>query len=315
MDLFKKTPKIDFMSKRYLAFVLSGLVLTVSIGSFFVRGLNLGIDFTGGTLIELEYNKAVDLAEVRGALARGGFEEAIVQHVGTSKGVMVRIPPRAGLNSADLSNKVLEALTTAAGTSVEIRQVEFVGPQVGQELVEDGGLALVFALIGILLYVALRFELRLAVAAVIATLHDLTITAGLVSLLGLQFDLTMLAAILTVAGYSVNDTIVVFDRIRENFRKLRKEGPIEVMNRSVNETLSRTLVTGPTTLFVLIALYYLGGGVIDDFALALILGVVIGTFSSIYVASPVALVLGVSRADLLPVKKEGAELGGRPSNR
>jgi len=312
MDLFKKTPKIDFMSKRYLAFVLSGLVLTVSIGSFFVRGLNLGIDFTGGTLIEVEYNKAVDLAEVRSALARGGFEEAIVQHVGTSKGVMVRIPPRAGLNSADLSDRVLEALKTATGTSVEIRQVEFVGPQVGQELVEDGGLALVFALIGILLYVAFRFELRLAVAAVIATLHDLTITAGLVSLLGLQFDLTMLAAILTVAGYSVNDTIVVFDRIRENFRKLRKEGPIEVMNRSINETLSRTLVTGPTTLFVLIALYYLGGGVIDDFALALILGVVIGTFSSIYVASPVALVLGVSRADLLPVKKEGAELGGRP---
>ncbi|MDQ3564081.1 MAG: protein translocase subunit SecF [Pseudomonadota bacterium] len=312
MDLFKKTPKIDFMSKRYLAFVLSGFVFAVSIASFFVRGLNLGIDFTGGTLIEVEYHKAVDLAEVRGALARGDFEDAVVQHVGTSKGVMVRIPPRAGLNSADLSNRVLDALKTAAGTSVEIRQVEFVGPQVGQELVEDGGLALVFALIGILFYVAFRFELRLAVAAVIAILHDLVITAGFVSLLGLQFDLTMLAAILTVAGYSVNDTIVVFDRIRENFRKLRKEGPIEVMNRSINETLSRTLVTGPTTLFVLIALFYLGGGVIDDFALALILGVVIGTFSSIYVASPVALVLGLSRADLLPVKKEGAEFDGRP---
>ncbi len=311
MNLFKKTPKIDFMSKRYIAFALSGAIFAVSIASFFVRGLNLGIDFTGGTLIELEYDKAVDLAEVRGALARGGFDHAVVQHVGSSKGVMVRIPPREDLNSADLSNRVLEALK-AAGTSVEIRQVEFVGPQVGQELLEDGGLALVFALIGILIYVAFRFELRLAVAAVIATLHDLTITAGLVSLLGLQFDLTMLAAILTVAGYSVNDTIVVFDRIRENFRKLRKEGPIEVMNRSVNETLSRTLVTGPTTLFVLFALYYLGGGVIDDFALALILGIVIGTFSSIYVASPVALVLGVSRADLLPVKKEGAELGGRP---
>ncbi|MGH8519941.1 MAG: protein translocase subunit SecF [Gammaproteobacteria bacterium] len=312
MNLFKKTPKIDFMSKRYIAFALSGAIFAISIASFFVRGLNLGIDFTGGTLIEVEYNKAVDLAEVRGALARGGFEEAVVQHVGTSKGVMVRIPPREGLNSADLSNRVLEALKTAAETAVEIRQVEFVGPQVGQELLEDGGLALVFALIGILFYVAFRFELRLAVAAVIATLHDLIITAGLVSLLGLQFDLTMLAAILTVAGYSVNDTIVVFDRIRENFRKLRKEGAVEVLNRSVNETLSRTLVTGPTTLFVLITLYYLGGGVIDDFALALILGIVIGTLSSIYVASPVALVLGVSRADLLPVKKEGAELDGRP---
>ena len=225
---------------------------------------------------------------------------------------MVRIPPRAVINSAEISNRVLEALKTAAGASVEIRQVEFVGPQVGEELVEDGGLALVFALFGILVYVALRFELRLAVAAVIATLHDLIITTGLVSLLGLQFDLTMLAAILTVAGYSINDTIVVFDRIRENFRKLRKEGPIEVMNRSINETLSRTLVTGPTSLLVLIALYFLGGDVIDDFALTLILGVVIGTFSSIYIASPIALVLGVSRADLLPVKKEGSGIAERP---
>ncbi|MGH8589708.1 MAG: protein translocase subunit SecF, partial [Gammaproteobacteria bacterium] len=196
--------------------------------------------------------------------------------------------------------------------SVEMRQVEFVGPQVGEELVEDGGLALIFALFGILIYVALRFELRLAVASVIATVHDLLLTTGLVSVLGLQFDLTMLAAILTVAGYSINDTIVVFDRIRENFRKLRREAPLEVMNRSINETLSRTLVTGPTSLMVLTALYFLGGDVIDDFALTLIIGVVIGTFSSIYIASPIALLLGVSRTDLMPVKKEGAGIAERP---
>jgi preprotein translocase subunit SecF len=193
-----------------------------------------------------------------------------------------------------------------------MRQVEFVGPQVGEELVEDGGLALIFALFGILVYVALRFELRLAVASVIATVHDLLLTTGLVSVLGLQFDLTMLAAILTVAGYSINDTIVVFDRIRENFRKLRRESPLEVMNRSINETLSRTLITGPTSLMVLTALYFLGGDVIDDFALTLIIGVVIGTFSSIYIASPIALLLGVSRTDLTPVKKEGAGIAERP---
>jgi preprotein translocase subunit SecF len=241
-----------------------------------------------------------------------GFDAAIVQHVGSAKGVIVRIPPRAGMQSAEISNRVLDALKKDTQASVEMRQVEFVGPQVGEELVEDGGLALIFALFGILVYVALRFELRLAVASVIATVHDLLLTTGLVSALGLQFDLTMLAAILTVAGYSINDTIVVFDRIRENFRKLRRESPLEVMNRSINETLSRTLITGPTSLMVLTALYFLGGDVIDDFALTLIIGVVIGTFSSIYIASPIALLLGVSRTDLMPVKKEGAGIAERP---
>lgn len=312
MDLFKTTPNFDFMGKRNMAFALSAALFLLSVAFFFVRGFNLGIDFTGGTLIELEYAQPVDLTEVRAALERGGFPHAVVQHVDSTREVMVRIPPLADVGSATLSNRVLDTLRAEEDGAIELRQVEFVGPQVGQELVEDGGLALIFALIGILIYVAFRFELRLAVATVIATVHDLIITTGFVCMLGLQFDLTMLAAILTVAGYSVNDTIVVFDRIRENFRKLRKIEPVEVMNRSVNETLSRTLVTGPTTLMVLITLYTLGGGIIDDFAAALILGVVIGTFSSIYVASPVALVLGVSRTDLMPVVKEGAEVERRP---
>jgi preprotein translocase subunit SecF len=312
MDFFKTTPKIDFMGKRQVAIGLSVVLFVLSFIAFATRGLNFGIDFTGGTLIEVAYDRVVDLGDVRKQLAAAGFDAAIVQHVGSAKGVIVRIPPRAGMQSAEISNRVLDALKKDTQASVEMRQVEFVGPQVGEELVEDGGLALIWALFGILVYVALRFELRLAVAAVIATVHDLLLTTGLVSVLGLQFDLTMLAAILTVAGYSINDTIVVFDRIRENFRKLRKESPLEVMNRSINETLSRTLITGPTSLMVLAALYFLGGDVIDDFALTLIIGVVIGTFSSIYIASPIALLLGVSRTDLMPVKKEGSGIAERP---
>jgi preprotein translocase subunit SecF len=312
MDLFKTTPKIDFMGKRQIAIGLSVVLFVLSFIAFATRGLNFGIDFTGGTLIEVAYDRVADLGLVRKQLAAAGFDAAIVQHVGSAKGVIVRIPPHAGMQSAEISNRVLDALKKDTQASVEMRQVEFVGPQVGEELVEDGGLALIFALFGILVYVALRFELRLAVASVIATVHDLLLTTGLVSVLGLQFDLTMLAAILTVAGYSINDTIVVFDRIRENFRKLRRESPLEVMNRSINETLSRTLITGPTSLMVLTALYFLGGDVIDDFALTLIIGVVIGTFSSIYIASPIALLLGVSRTDLMPVKKEGAGIAERP---
>ncbi|MGH8587672.1 MAG: protein translocase subunit SecF [Gammaproteobacteria bacterium] len=312
MDFFKTTPKIDFMGKRQVAIGLSVVLFVLSFIAFATRGLNFGIDFTGGTLIEVAYDQVVDLGEVRKQLAAAGFDAAIVQHVGSAKGVIVRIPPHAGIQSAEISNRALDALKKDTQASVEMRQVEFVGPQVGEELVEDGGLALIFALFGILVYVALRFELRLAVASVIATVHDLLLTTGLVSVLGLQFDLTMLAAILTVAGYSINDTIVVFDRIRENFRKLRRESPLEVMNRSINETLSRTLITGPTSLMVLTALYFLGGDVIDDFALTLIIGVVIGTFSSIYIASPIALLLGVSRTDLMPVKKEGAGIAERP---
>ena len=312
MDFFKTTPKIDFMGQRQVAIGLSVVLFVLSFISFATRGLNFGIDFTGGTLIEVAYDRVVDLGDVRKQLTAAGFDAAIVQHVGSAKGVIVRIPPHAGMQSAEISNRVLDALKKDTQTTVEVRQVEFVGPQVGEELVEDGGLALIFALFGILVYVALRFEFRLAVASVIATVHDLLLTTGLVSVLGLQFDLTMLAAILTVAGYSINDTIVVFDRIRENFRKLRKESPLEVMNRSINETLSRTLITGPTSLMVLTALYFLGGDVIDDFALTLIIGVVIGTFSSIYIASPIALLLGVSRTDLMPVKKEGSGIAERP---
>lgn len=306
-----KTTEIDFLGKRKIAFIFSAALIIISITALFMRGLNFGIDFTGGTLVEVGYEKSVELSDVRAALDQGGFNEAIVQYFGTSKDVLVRVAPRAGVSQADIGSKVLESLKKK-DPSVELRRNEFVGPQVGEELTEQGGLAMLYALIGILIYVTLRFEYRFSVGAVVALVHDVIITLGVFSLFQLEFDLTVLAALLAVIGYSLNDTIVVFDRIRENFRKVRKSTTIEVMNSSITQTLSRTLITGITTLLVLLALYIFGGEVIHGFSVALILGILIGTYSSIYVASAAALYFGVSKADLMPVKKEGAELDRMP---
>ena len=311
MELFKKVTHIDFLGRRRIAYVFSALLLLVAIGSLATRGLNFGIDFTGGTLVELGYAGDVDLVEVRQALADGGLGGATVQHFGTPRDVLIRIAPRADTSSADLSTEVFRVLQQAA-EGVELRRVEFVGPQVGDELTEAGGLAMLYALAGILIYVGFRFEYRFALGAVAALVHDVVIVLGFFAVVQADFDLSVLAAVLAVIGYSLNDTIVVFDRIRENFRKMRKGDTVEVMNGSVNQTLSRTLMTSGTTLLVLLALYLVGGEVIRSFALALIVGIVIGTYSSIYVASPVTLLLGVSRADLMPVKKEGAELDELP---
>jgi preprotein translocase subunit SecF len=307
MRLFKSTTKIDFMSRRKLAVILSVSLMLLSLVSIVVRGLNMGIDFTGGTLVEVEYAQPVELPSVRAALAAGGFGDATVQHFGTSRDVLVRLAPRDDLNTADLSNKAFATLSAAAAEKVELRRVEFVGPQVGEELTEDGGLAMLYALIGILVYVALRFEYRFALGSVIALIHDVVITIGLFSLLQIEFDLPVLAAVLAVIGYSLNDTIVVYDRIRENFRKMRKGSPEQIINSSLNQTLTRTLVTSLTTLLVLISLLVFGGEIIHGFALALIFGVVIGTYSSIYVASTAVIMLGISKADLMPVQKEGVE--------
>ncbi len=307
MELFKKTTHIDFLGRRRIAYVFSALLLLVSIGSLAARGLNFGIDFMGGTLVELGYGGDVDLVEVRAALADGGFGGATVQHFGTPRDVLIRIAPRDDVSSADLSTRVFRTLSEAAKTEIELRRVEFVGPQIGDELTEAGGLAMLYALAGILIYVGLRFEYRFALGAVAALVHDVLIVLGFFSLVQADFDLSVLAAVLAVIGYSLNDTIVVFDRIRENFRKMRKGTAVEVMNGSVNQTLSRTLMTSGTTLLVLLALFLVGGEVIHSFALALIVGVVIGTYSSIFVASPVTLLLGISRNDMLEVKKEGAE--------
>jgi preprotein translocase subunit SecF len=299
------------MAMRKLALVISIAAILVSIFSMVTQGLNLGIDFTGGTLVEVGYEEPAELQKVRQALADNGFGDALAQHFGSSHDVLVRLAPRDDISSADLSNRAFAAIENISGKA-ELRRVEFVGPQVGDELTEQGGLAMLYALIGILIYVALRFEYRFAVGSVIALVHDVLITIGVFSLFQIEFDLPVLAAVLAVIGYSLNDTIVVYDRIRENFRRIRKGTPEEIINISLNQTLSRTLVTSLTTLLVLIALFIFGGEIIHGFAFALIVGVIIGTYSSIYVASSAVLYLGISKADLMEVKKEGAEIDNRP---
>ncbi len=309
MKFITKT-NFDFMGKRRIACWLSGISSVVLVVLFMVQGLNYGIDFTGGTVVEVGYTQEADLTKVRNILVQSEFSNAVVQYYGAATDVLVRIPPHEGLNSADISNKLIELL--GSNQSIEIRRVEFVGPQVGDELREDGGLAMIYALLGILLYVAIRFQTRFAIGAVVATVHDVIITVGFFVVTRMEFDLTVLAAVLAVIGYSLNDTVVVFDRIRENFHKLRKATPVEVMNVSLNETLSRTIMTGLTTLLVLVALFLFGGETLLAFSTALIIGILIGTYSSIYIASPVTLALGVSKQDLMPVVKEGTEADNRP---
>lgn len=312
MQLFKKPTTFDFMSKRKITVLFSAILILISIGSLVTRGLNFGLDFTGGTLIELGYSQPVDLTVVRSTLETTGFPEAVAQHFGTAKDILIRIAPREGESNADISTTVMSALRAVEEGDVAMRRVEFVGPQVGDELANDGGLAMIYALICILIYVGFRFEYRFAIGSVAALVHDVIIVLGAFSLFQLDFDLTVLASILAVIGYSLNDTIVVFDRIRENFRKMRKGSSVDVVNASLNQTLSRTLMTSITTLLVLLALFVVGGELIHGFATALIIGVVIGTYSSIYVASASALSMGISKEDLMPVEKEGEDLDHIP---
>ncbi len=308
--MFKQ--EINFLGKRKLAMIFSSVLMIVSIATLAVNGLKLGIDFTGGTLVEVGYKQAAELAVLRRSLDDAGFADATVQNFGTAKDVLIRIKPVEGLSNAELSSKVLEAANQNVSDPAELRRVEFVGPQVGEELAEDGGLALLYSMFGILIYVAWRFEYKFSLGSVAALVHDVVITLGFFSLLGMEFDLTVLAAVLAVIGYSLNDTIVVFDRIRENFRKLRKGTSEKIMNASLNQTLSRTLMTSFTTALVLLALALLGGEIIHNFAIALLIGVAIGTYSSIYVASPVVLALGISKEDLMVPEKEGADIDNMP---
>ncbi len=303
---------IDFMGRSKLALVFSFVLIVASITSLAVKGLNFGLDFTGGTLIEVGYPSAPEISDVRKNLEAAGFD-SIVQTFGAATDIVVRIPPAdAAESSAELSTRVLAALSQGVEGEIEMRRVEFVGPQVGDELAEQGILAVVYAMVGVFLYVMLRFQWRFSVGAVAALLHDITISMGVLSFVQVEFDLTVVAAILAVVGYSLNDTIVLFDRIRENFPRYRKRQPVEVVNTSINQTLSRTLMTSTTTLLVLFALFYFGGEIIHGFAFTLIAGVVIGTYSSIYVASTVLLMLGVSKYDLMAVEKEGASVSARP---
>ncbi len=298
--------KIDFLGKRHVAVWASIILSLAALVSLGVKGLNFAIDFTGGTVVEVKYKEPADINQIRLNLEADGFNSPMVQQFGSTHDVLIRLAPQAGVSGGDLKNRVMGILNKDAANPAELHRIEFVGPQVGDDLVTDSGLALLYASIGILIYVALRFEYRFALGAILATLHDVVMILGFFSVLQLEFDLSVLAAVLTIMGYSLNDTIVVFDRIRENFRKLRRGEVIEVMNISINETLSRTLMTSFLTLLSVIAMALFGGQVIHNFALALIVGIVVGTYSSIYVASALALKLGVSRVDLLPPEKEGA---------
>lgn len=305
MEFFKKQTNIDFLGLRKWTAVISIILFLASIISLLFHGLNWGLDFTGGTQIQLAYNKPVDTQAVRTQLTQAGFSEAVVQSYGTSQDILISIAPRKNENQQMLSQEIQKALPDST-----IKRVEFVGPQVGNELASKGALAVIIALIGTMIYIALRFEYRFAIGAAVALIHDPVLIMGLFSFFHWEFNLTALAAVLAVIGYSLNDTIVIFDRIRENFRKLRKGTPIEVVNLSINQTLSRTIMTSATTLVVVLALLFYGGPMIHSFAVALVIGIVVGTYSSIYVAGALSVALGLTRADLLPTPK--AALDDRP---
>lgn len=300
---------INFMGARKIAAALSIAFVVLSIGSLAVKGLNFGLDFTGGTLVEVVYEEAQSLDSVRSALSEAGYEQAIVVNFGADTDVLVRLPQ--GL-SPELGEQILQVLEQSAGSGVELRRIEFVGPQVGEQLREQGGLAILMALVIVLIYISMRFQLKFAFGAVIALAHDVIVVLGVFSLFNFDFDLTVLGALLAVIGYSLNDTIVVSDRIRENFRKLRKQASLDVINISLTETLGRTLVTSLTTLLVLLALLFAGGEMINGFAKALTIGVVVGTYSSIYVAANFMLLLGLTKEDLVIPEKEGVPIDDLP---
>lgn len=312
MEFFRIRHDIPFMRYAGITTVISVLTFVVALGYLFIHGLNFGVDFTGGTVMELSYNRAADTQKIRHTIAQNGFTDATVQNFGTSRDVLIRLPLKPGLSSAQISEKIMVALKQA-DPSVALKRVEFVGPQVGQELVNDGALALVVVSILIMGYLAVRFEWRFAIAAIAATAHDVIIILGMFAAFDWEFSLTVLAAVLAILGYSVNDTVVVFDRIRENFRKMRKETVPQIIDNAITRTLSRTVMTHVLTQLMVFSMLFLGGEVLYHFALALTIGIVVGTYSSILVASPIVMWLGISREDFVKTeKKVEADAGARP---
>ena len=305
MEFFRHDTKIDFMGARKWTTMFSAVILLASLMALMVNGLNWGLDFTGGTQIEVSYQQPADLENIRMRLSEAHFSDAVVQSYGTSEDVLIRIAPRVDLDQTELVQKIMDALEGA-----EKRRVEFVGPQVGQELATKGVLAILVSMLATMIYISIRFEYRFAVSSAVALIHDPLLILGIFAYFHLEFDLKALAAILAVIGYSLNDTIVVFDRVRENFRKMRKGTPVEIMNISINQTLSRTIMTSALTLIVVVSLFVYGGETIHGFALALIIGIVIGTYSSIYIAGALAIAMGLSKADLMPQAKK--EIDNRP---
>lgn len=299
----------DFMRWDYVAFGVSLLLLVASIVVMSTKGFNWGLDFTGGTVIEINLENPADLDQLRDTLQNAGFESPILQNFGSSRDVMVRMPPATGTAGQELGNKIISVINESVDKNASVKRIEFVGPSVGGDLAQAGALALLVALLSILVYVGFRFEWRLALGAVISLAHDVVITMGILSLFHIEIDLTIIASLMSVIGYSLNDSIVVSDRIRENFRKIRRGTPYEIMNVSLTQTLSRTIMTSATTLMVVLMLFIFGGAMLQGFSLTMLIGVTIGTVSSIYVASALALKLGMKREHMLQpkVEKEGAD--------
>jgi len=303
MEFFRKTTRFPFMATRKWWYAVSAIVIVASFVALFVRGINFGIDFTGGVVLELSFPQPAELEKVRGALGQAGFDSAAVQSFGTPSDVLVRLLPQEGRDVNQLASSVLDAVRNY-DPGVELRRTEVVGPQVGEELAEKGALAVLFTFLLIMAYVAFRFQWKLGVGAIVAALHDPILILGIFAVTGLTFDLPALAAILAVIGYSLNDTVVVFDRIRERFLSMRKGTSEQVIDASVNETLSRTIMTSFTTMITVLALLFFGGEILRGFATALTIGIVVGTYSSIYVASALALDLKLTARDLMPVQRE-----------
>lgn len=299
----------DFMRWDNVAFTISALLLIASVAIIGVKGFNWGLDFTGGTVIEVNFSQPADLDKIRDTVSDAGFKDPLIQNFGSSRDIMVRLPPAEGTAGQELGKTVINVINKNIDESAVVKRIEFVGPSVGAELAQTGAMALIAALICILIYVAMRFEWRLALGAVIALAHDVIITLGVLSLFHIEIDLTIVASLMSVIGYSLNDSIVVSDRIRENFRKIRRGTSYEIMNVSLTQTLSRTIMTSATTLLVVLMLYIFGGAMLKGFSLVMLIGVSIGTISSIYVASALALKLGMKREHLIvqKVEKEGAD--------
>jgi preprotein translocase subunit SecF len=322
MEIFKHDSAFDFLRWGKISLVISAVLVIASIGAIFTRGLNYGLDFTGGILISVKYEQPVDISDVRSALGTAGFDHAIVQSVGGAREVSIRLQPSrdkaadAGAGTVKQSDKVaadvMAALKAKRSDATMSRDPDYVGPEVGDELKSDGVTAVIFVIIGIMIYIGVRFEWRFAIAAIASEFHDTLLTIGFYALTQHEFDITVLASVLAVVGYSINDKVVVFDRVRELFRATRKGEPVEILNKAINSTLSRTIITSVFTGITMIALYFLGGPAVHGFALTMIIGIVIGTLSSIFFASPILLWLGVSKKDLMPVTRDNPELARRP---
>jgi preprotein translocase subunit SecF len=305
MEFFKIRKDIPFMRHALVFNVISVVTFLAAVFFLAVRGLHLGVDFTGGTALEVSYQQPADLSSIRSALAGAGFQDLSVQHFGTARDVLIRLPLRADASSAQVSEKALAALR-AVDATVQVRRIEFVGPQVGRELIEKGGLAMLFVSIGIVVYLAFRFEWKFGVATIIANFHDVVIILGFFAFFQWEFSLTVLAAVLAIFGYSVNESVVVFDRVRENFRKMRRATVPEIIDNAITRTLSRTIITHGSTQMAVLAMLFLGGEALHGFALALTIGIMFGIYSSALVSSPIVMWLGISREDMLVAKKEAA---------